>query len=85
VISKGLRGVYESDSLSVHWSLYEVGKMRFDAKQVEENPRVSALIELKSPALGMGEMARWVKAVSREKGHTAKRRGVWSESNVRTV
>lgn len=47
--------------------------------------QVSALIELKSPALGMGEMARWVKAVSREKGHTAKRRGVWSESNVRTV
>lgn len=69
-------------SLRIHRILHEVGKMRFDAKQVEENPRVSAPVELKFLALGMGEKARWVKAVSREKRHTAEHRGGWSRSNV---
>lgn len=72
-------------SLSVHWILHESGKMRFDTKKVEGNPRVSAPIELKSPALGMSEKALWVKAVSREKKHAAERRGLRSGSHVQTV
>lgn len=56
--------------------LHEMEKMRSVAAQIEVNPQFSAPTELKSLALGVGELAQWVKAA---KGLTQREAEVCAE------